>query len=65
MITVRLKALKTGLFSNADPKKPPYSLTELCHLEVDEKTAQNMIDANWAAIPYDDLIVEPDKDNEK
>lgn len=62
---VRLKALKTGKFAHFDPTKPPYELTELCHLEVDEKTAKNMIDAKWAMIPDDGLIIYPDKDYEK
>lgn len=59
---MRLKALKTGTFPNFDPEKPPYQLTILCHLEVDEKTAKNMIYSGWAEVPDEDLIILPDKD---
>lgn len=57
---MRLKALKSGKFANADPSRPHLVLMEMQHFETDEVTARNLIQAGWAIVPPVNGILMPD-----
>ena len=60
---MKVKALKTGTFANFDTTQPAYRTIEMQIMDVDDRTAIEMINVGWAVAYNGGPVAMPNGEN--